>query len=177
MQLSSLSALCFAAALFCTSLPALAQTSDTNSTLPEPLWSSLLELTSNLPGQIDSFRTSLEGQVNSLSATVERLQTSNDNLTASNSSLQGSVQTLKQQNADLTNSLSTSEQVLAISEQARQQSETALQSSMQSIIKAQADAKALELKNGLLGALATLGGASTAILCTIAAGHFIFHWW
>src|SRR5271169_88624 len=102
----SFSVLCFVGCLSLFSLGAQANVSTPTSQQLEPLWQTLLQLTGNLPSQIETFRASLLAQ-------IAQLQTSNDNLQQTANSLQDSNQTLLMQNADLKNSLVRSEQTLA----------------------------------------------------------------
>ena len=146
--------LLFVALLSTSSFPAMSESSLPNSSLPEPLWTVLLQATNNLPSQIDFYAESWNKQVLSLQANVSDLQTSNDSLT--------------QQNVDLGISLIRSQADLAISEQAQRQSEKALQDSGESITRAQASAKALELQNALLK-YGMIGSVAVAIVAIVIA--------
>jgi hypothetical protein len=150
MSRVSLRALLCAALLFTCSLPLPAQSSTPISGIADPLWQLLLTSTADLPAQIDSLTSNLQTRIDLLATNNEQLLSSNADLLTSNSGLQDNNNLLTQQNADLQNSLEASARALATSEQLRLQLKTQLDASTQSITRAQADAKALEIQVGLL---------------------------
>lgn len=156
--------LCALLCLFLSSFPLRAQSSQAISETAKPLWSLLLKSTTDLPQQIDSLIASSQTQIDFLSKNNELLQ-------ASNASLQDSNQLLTQQGQDLQNSLTASQADLAISEQLRSQLGTQLSISLQSISRAEADAKALELQNSILRVVAWVALPALAVETTYIVLH------
>ena len=131
-----------------------AQSSQTTSEIAKPLWSVLLQSTTNLPPQIDSLMLSSQTQIDALKANNEQLSNSND--------------LLRQQNTALQTSLKASQAALATSEEQRKQLGIQLSASISSIIQAQQDAKALEAERNLWR-IAGVGGGILAVVAVIIA--------
>ena len=151
----------FVAALLFSSTVTQAQSSQPIFPGSEPLWQSLNQMAKTLPNSYDLFLSSLTGQISLLQDNVTSLQDSNDNLKFSNNSL-----TLR--NADLQNSLLISQAAAATSESKSESLQKALDDSIQSITRAEADAKALQFQNTLLKYGAIVGGV-VAIVAVIVA--------
>jgi len=169
MRSRSFSVLFCVALLFCGSLMAQGQSSTPISLTSDQLLLMLLQQTQSLPNQIEAFRTSLTGQINSLQQNVTSLQNDNASLTASNS-ISDSL------NKELQVSLDQSRADLATSEQAQKVLQTSLQKSIDDTTKAQADAKALEAENGLM----KYGYLSLGVLLAGAGayeGGHALRWW
>lgn len=170
-------------ALCCGSLTVQAQSSDLTSTLPEPLWTVLLQATADLPTQIDALKLDYETQVTSLQDNNARLisrnselENSNASLSDRNLSLEISNLTLTRQNADLASSLKASQADLATSEAERKRLESALSDSLRSITKAQDEAKKLVNTTTLL----RIGCWTLGILAVGESAYIVGHalkWW
>ncbi len=165
----SFSVLFCAALSFC--LPLTAQGKSLTPTSPplEPLWQTLLQLTGNLPTQIEALRASLTEQIG-------QLQASNSNLQQISSDLQASNQVLTQQNADLKNSLAQSQTDLATSIAAQKQLQTSLAASTTDIIKAQGQAKALEAQVSVLKIGCITMGVGLGAVAVYEGGHLLKVW-
>jgi septal ring factor EnvC (AmiA/AmiB activator) len=146
------------------------QSSTPTSQASEPLWQDLLEKTSSLPQAIDLF-------LNNLTTQIESLQASNKSLLDSNAQLQASNQSLQASNAVLSSSLKASQAQAATSADLLKASQKDLQNSTASIIKAQGEAKALELRSAFLKIGCWAAGVAAAAGAGYAVGHIMLHWW
>jgi septal ring factor EnvC (AmiA/AmiB activator) len=141
--------------LACTCSPVTqAQSSTVSSPLLEPIWQTLLRATSDLPTLIDSYTASWTQQIASLQANAIESQTS--------------IDSLESQNADLNNSLIRSRADLAISEAEQARSEKLLDDSMQATIRAQGEARSLEIKVAVIK-YGMIGAGAVAVVCIIIA--------
>ena len=128
----------------------------------EALWTSLLQRIRQLPSQYDSYTQNLQTQINALQ----------DN----NLSLQTNVTSLQVNNAQLTASLSQSQAREATLETQLQQSQQALKNSTSSIIQAQNDARALEIKLDLWKGVGITFGVGFSVVAVYEGGKAA-HWW
>jgi septal ring factor EnvC (AmiA/AmiB activator) len=126
--------------------------SEDSSTLPDPLWSALLQASSSLPQLIDDYSASWMQQIAELQASNGRLQTSNESLTLDVGSLRTSLEASRQE--------------LATSEAERSRLRSSLDDSTASITRAQAAADALARERDLW----RIGAIAAGILAALAAG-------
>lgn len=172
-------------ALFCGACsPLPAQSSTGTSGLPEPLWTTLLELTDSLPNLIDNYNSDwtkrlkvLDDNNSLLTANVLSLQISNGYLQDSNDRLQTSNNSLTLENGQLRTSLSQSKADLATSEAELARLQSALDASSTFITQAQGDAKALEWQKSLWKAGCLVVGAVALGDGAFLAGHYVLKWW
>ena len=142
----------FALLFICGSVTIQGQSSTLISSLPEPLWQALLPTAQSLPSSYDLFVSTMQKQVDALTVNNGLLQTSNDSLT--------------QENAGLRTSLKLSREAEATSESKSTLLQKDLSDSIASTIRAQGDAKALELKAGIwetAGIVASVAAADMAV--------------
>ena len=141
-------ALCFGSAM------AQGQNSTLTSPVLEPIWQTLLRATSDLPTLIDSYTANWTAQIKSLQDSNAQSQTSVDSLTS--------------QNADLETSLIRSRADLVISEAEQKRSEKLLDDSMQATIRAQGEARSLELQVAVMK-YGMIGAGAVAVIAVIVA--------
>ena len=148
MHCSVFSRVCLCAALLlCSSLAARGQSSTLILPASEPLWTSLRPTIQNLLPSYDLFMASLTSQLELSQGTAKSLRDDNESLTASNA-ISESL------NAGLETSLQLSRGQVATSESKSKQLAKDLKDSTDSITRAKADAKALELRDSILRAVA-----------------------
>ena len=158
----------FGLALFCVLVLALSpcmargQNSTPSSQVSEPLWQALIPIATSLPQSYDLFMSSLTTQI--------------DEQIANNALLRDSNNSLMQENAALRESLSKSQEAEATSESKSALLQKDLSASTASTIRAQNDAKALELQVGILKAGCITLGVAAAGGGVYILGH-VFHWW
>jgi len=157
------------ALLLCISPTAQGQNSTLISPISEPLWQALLPIATDLPGSYDLFISNLISQVGTLT-------TNNGSLSASNLSLLDSNNSLTLENVGLRASLKASREAEARSESKSTLLQKDLSDSIASTIRAQADAKALELENKVL----KIGGSVLLVVAVVVAGYEggrALRWW
>jgi cell shape-determining protein MreC len=153
----------------CYLLPAQGQSSTQTSQVSEPLWQALLPTAQTLPSSFDLFVSTMQRQVQEQIANNELLQ-------ASNLSLQDSNNSLTQENAALRQSLQLSQAAEAISENKSSLLAKDLSDSMASTIRAQNDAKALELQVGVLKVGCITFSVALGAVAVYEGGHAL-RWW
>ena len=136
------------------SFGATAQTENLNQNLQisEPLWTTLSQLTEDLPKAIDNYKQTWMEQMISLQNQISLLQDKNKQLEINNLSLENSNLSLTLLNEDLKNSLIASKKDLETSEIERLRLETDLKNSISYTTQAQIEANKIGLQNMLLKA-------------------------
>ena len=161
----------FCAVLLCFgSLMVQGQSSTPISPISEPLWQALLPIAQTLPNSYDLFVSTMQKQVEGLTENNSSLSSSNLNLLTSNGSL-----TLE--NAALRASLKASQEAELTSENKSALLAKDLSDSTASTIRAQADAKGLELQVGIWKTAGIVAGVAAVDLGVKAfTGKDIIEW-
>ena len=155
-------ALLCALVLACFCLPAQGQSSTQTSEMSEPLWQALLPIATSLPQSYDLFISSLTQQVEEQTANNALLRDSNNSLTLENEGLR--------------ESLSKSREAEATSENKSTLLAKDLSDSTASTIRAQNDAKALELQVGILKVGCITLGVAAGGAAVYIIGHVAGTW-
>jgi hypothetical protein len=155
-------ALLFALVLSCWPPAAQGQSSTPSSQVSEPLWQALLPIAQSLPSSYDLFMSSLTTQIDEQIANNALLRDSNNSLTL--------------ENAGLRESLRKSQEAEATSENKSTLLAKDLSDSTASTIRAQNDARALELQLGIWKGVGITFGVGLLAVAVYEGGHALKVW-